>query len=127
MRKDYKGLLARRDELDNDFLAALVELLTTYGQNGKITFRPEGVGEDDDIADYDGDFPVRMTLWGAGGNPCIDVTELFLSEDGSTVYARGIEVNMGCMSDEDFEIFTDHYCEALSFILIVLDQQGVEL
>lgn len=126
MRTDYKNLLARRDELDNDFLRAMVELLSTYGKDGRVAFIPDGFTEDDDITEYDEDFPITITLWGEHDNPTVDITEMFLSENGVTVYARGIDTEIGCICNEDFEIYTDHYYYALSFILIVLEQQGVK-
>jgi hypothetical protein len=124
---DYKNLLARHGELNNDFRRAIVELLATHGERGRIVYRPEESEEDDDITDYDGDFPVTLTLWGEHRNPNVNLTEVYLAEDGHTVYARGIDQDEGDMCDEDFEIHTDQYYGAFCFILTVLTQQGVEL
>jgi hypothetical protein len=57
----------------------------------------------------------------------VNLTEVYLAEDGLTIYARGIDQGEGGMCDEDFEIHTDHYFGVLSFLLTVLAQQGVKL
>jgi hypothetical protein len=124
---NYKDLLTRHDALENEMREAIVELLKAHGENGRVVYRPEGFEEGDDITDYDGDFPVTATLWGNHFNPDVNITDIFLGENGHTVYACGIDTRVGCMSDEPFEIYSSHYYDALSFILIVLKQQGIEL
>jgi hypothetical protein len=123
---NYKKLLARYDELENEMHRAIVELLSTYGENGRIVFRPEDLNDGEDITDYEGDFSVTATLWGRHDNPNVDIAEVILGENG-TVCAKGIDQATGCMCDGAFEIYADHYYSVLAFILTVLKQQGVEL
>jgi hypothetical protein len=125
--KPHQALLVRQAQLNNDMLSAITELLHTHGEQGRIVFHPEELGDGEDIIEYGGDFPITATLWGNHRNPDIDITEVFLSEDGSAIMARGIDQDAGKMSDEDFTIYSAHYDDVLSFILTVLKQQGVEL
>lgn len=125
--KKYQKLLAKHDELDHKYFGAIQELLTTHGKESRVVFTPEGFTENDDITDYDEDFPVTITLWGKNDNPHVDITEVYFSLTTQKVYARGIDSGTGCLCDEDFEIFPEQYYSILCFLITVLRQQGVEI
>lgn len=125
--KKYQKLLAKHDELDNEYIQAIRELLTTHGKENRIAFIPEGLTAEDDIAGYDEDFPVTVTLWGKNDNPHVDITEVYLSPTTQKVYARGIDSGTGRLCDEDFKIFSEQYYSILCFLITVLRQQDIKI
>ncbi len=119
----YTALIARRDQLNQDFRKAITELILSRGEGGRIVFWPEELEEGDDITDYGDDFPVTVTLWGNRSNPYVDITEVFVKPDGPTIYAKGIDDETRCMCNEDFEIFDNQLFEIYWFVMTVLKKQ----
>lgn len=127
LKRNYHKLLIKHNNLVNEYFEAIRDIVTTYGKENRIVFIPDGFTEEDDIADYDDEFPATLTLWGKSDNPHVDVTEVFISTDGQTIYATGIDTSTGCISNEEFEIYPEQYYGIFCFLATVLRQQGIEV
>ena len=102
----FQKLHAREVRLQKAQKRAMLSLLKTCG--GRITFIPASKGDE---------YPVPTTLYGQHDFPRIDISDIYLSEDGRQLLADGFETEEGFRERRyGFGIGNEHLSDAFAFI-----------
>ncbi len=115
----YGGLVDREGELRRDMLAFILQHLRQNG--GRISLKMPETPED--WAAFE--FPATTTLYGRHSNDSIDITDVYVEPDYSTIYADGQLNGHGDMM-RCYQIHPEHYSDVVWFISCVLTQPNVE-
>lgn len=108
-----EALFERETILHRDMLASILKHLRC--NNGRISLQlPQ---TEDDWVNFD--FPVTSTLYGRHDSDSVDITDIYVNKNSSTIYADG-QVD-GEMRRE-YQIHLEHYSDVLWFIKTVLVQ-----
>jgi hypothetical protein len=112
----YEGedweLFERESVLQQDMQASILQHLRQ--NNGRITLQLPS-NENDDMEDFE--FPVSMILSGRHDNNSVHITDVYINQGNSGIYADGL------VDDEKHRGYTicpEHYSDVLLFITLVL-------
>lgn len=109
-KKRYQRLLLRKQQVQNDMLAMILNLLSRHGN--RINSYP--VPDEDGCVEY----PVSMTLYGKHNDPMISITSVYLDE-ANLLKADGVNESK-CITECGFVLYPEHYSWTLDFIAIAL-------
>lgn len=109
----FAELSDREQQWQQDVKAFLIDMLRKHG--GRISFVPKNKHEE---------YPVTATLYGQHDFPRIDISDLYLSDNGERLMADGFEAEEGFREKRrGFHIEPEQLSDALAFISHILQSK----
>jgi hypothetical protein len=107
----YDELVRREKELRHDMELHILQCLRQ--NDGRVSLKiPEN---DDDCEGFE--FPVTTALYGRHSNDNVDITDVYVERNQSTIYADGL---VNGVIQRGYQLHPEQYSDALWFIVSVL-------
>ncbi len=107
----YDSLVRREKELRHDMELHILKCLRQHG--GRVSLKLPT--NDDDLEDFE--FPVTTALYGRHSNDNVDITDVYVERNHSTIYADG---QVDGIVQRGYQLHPEQYSDALWFIVSVL-------